>query len=893
MLRSMYSGISGMKANQTKLDVIGNNIANVNTTSFKSSRATFSDLLSQTTSSAQASSATKGGVNGKQVGLGVQLASIDRIMTQGSMQSTSRSLDVGIDGNGYFMVSTGPVISSDSAIEVSHKAGSHTVTSMAGGTSISYTRDGSFTLDNEGNLLTTDGYRVLGYSLTNDDSTQAATGIAPSTKINIAGFTFSFSAGTQLNGTTVRLGQIGSGTATSASLTGEGNNKILTINGDFSNTSSLTAAQIQQAINNELAAKGISQTAEVVGNLKSFANIGSETEIKDGSDASAPDSVSCFNLNFTFEKGGDLNNKKIVIEDISASQTSVRVDGDTIKISGNFLDGRVNTADLKDKMNTALLNAGYKTQVKNITGNGQSLSALKAELGGIENPLKPTYSYENGAQSIMGFTIDEAALSYGKGLDGYKLKFVQDDTKGTSASCDISDKTITLTADFTQVSLDTLNNEIDGALSYKGIDMTLKLTGAYDAGVPATNTIITFNGGKNATVPKVNVGGFTINLPSTDTLTSDQINKLNQLKFKVVDINGVNGTEVRLNGTTIEISGNFTAYNGVQGSELGEKINDVLNNYLNAQNIQVNVTGDNTVYNNSKSDAITGGTDLEQGSAINALGLNFQPSEAAGATFNGYKIAIGDVNGPENGNGKVSVSVNKESKVIKISANFAGDNAVTADDINNELKKQLQKSFGDGVYIGVTETRDNPISLSGQTSGDEKVEGGTSIQSIKEDGTMNYVSASTTVYSYDSSLKTLKIPESVTMPDGSKSAVKSYSISDQGVITATLENGKIAALGQIALANFSNPAGLTSNGGNLYSVSANSGDAVIRSGINTMQDDNSQAYGSMLSGYLEMSNVDLAEQFTDMITTTKAFQGAAKMITTGDDILTEIINLKR
>ena len=65
------------------------------------------------------------------------------------------------------------------------------------------------------------------------------------------------------------------------------------------------------------------------------------------------------------------------------------------------------------------------------------------------------------------------------------------------------------------------------------------------------------------------------------------------------------------------------------------------------------------------------------------------------------------------------------------------------------------------------------------------------------------------------------------------------------------------------------------------------------SGLETTGENNSDAYGSMLSGYLEMSNVDLAEQFTEMITTTKAFQGASKMITTGDEILTEIINLKR
>ena len=93
MLRSMYSGISGMKVNQTKLDVIGNNISNVGTTSFKASRARFSDMLSQNVSDAMAPSNNQGGVNASQVGLGVQLASIDSVMTQGMMQPTGRALD--------------------------------------------------------------------------------------------------------------------------------------------------------------------------------------------------------------------------------------------------------------------------------------------------------------------------------------------------------------------------------------------------------------------------------------------------------------------------------------------------------------------------------------------------------------------------------------------------------------------------------------------------------------------------------------------------------------------------------------------------------------------------------------------------------------------------------
>ncbi|HEY5524492.1 MAG TPA: flagellar hook-basal body complex protein, partial [Clostridium sp.] len=144
MLRSMYSGISGMKVNQTKLDVIGNNIANVNTTGFKSSRARFADTLSQNVSDAMAPSQNAGGTNASQVGLGVKLASIDSVMTQGSMQTTGRALDVAIDGNGFFMVSSGPSVSKDGTLQVSN-TGSHTVTDQSiqtSGSQLMYSRDG-------------------------------------------------------------------------------------------------------------------------------------------------------------------------------------------------------------------------------------------------------------------------------------------------------------------------------------------------------------------------------------------------------------------------------------------------------------------------------------------------------------------------------------------------------------------------------------------------------------------------------------------------------------------------------------------------------------------------------------------------------------------------------
>lgn len=162
MLRSLYSGISGMQVNQTKLDVIGNNIANVGTTSFKNARVRFEDMLSQNVSQALAAGVNQGGVNPRQVGLGVQIAGVDTIVSQGMMQPTSRDLDVAVDGDGYFMVGSGQQpFDNNNGVTLNGDTMVNT-----NGMNINYTRDGSFTLDSNGNLLTSDGYRVMGYAAT-------------------------------------------------------------------------------------------------------------------------------------------------------------------------------------------------------------------------------------------------------------------------------------------------------------------------------------------------------------------------------------------------------------------------------------------------------------------------------------------------------------------------------------------------------------------------------------------------------------------------------------------------------------------------------------------------------------------------------------------------------
>ena len=143
MMRSLYSGVAGLKTHQTRMDVIGNNIANVNTTAYKSSSMTFSELMSQTTQKASGANATTGvgGTNAKQIGLGVKAGAINTaITTQGSAQSTGNPFDIMITGDNFFVVRNG--------------------------SENFFTRDGSFYVDGAGNLaMTSTGYNVMGWGV--------------------------------------------------------------------------------------------------------------------------------------------------------------------------------------------------------------------------------------------------------------------------------------------------------------------------------------------------------------------------------------------------------------------------------------------------------------------------------------------------------------------------------------------------------------------------------------------------------------------------------------------------------------------------------------------------------------------------------------------------------
>ena len=150
MMRSLFSGVSGLKGHQTRMDVIGNNIANVNTTGFKSSRTTFADTISQTISGASTPGDNIGGTNPKQVGLGTGVSSIDLLFTNGSVQSTGKNTDLCLSGSGLFVVKQG--------------------------SQVYYTRDGAFEFDAAGNyVLPGSGHFVQGWMATDGELPESKT----------------------------------------------------------------------------------------------------------------------------------------------------------------------------------------------------------------------------------------------------------------------------------------------------------------------------------------------------------------------------------------------------------------------------------------------------------------------------------------------------------------------------------------------------------------------------------------------------------------------------------------------------------------------------------------------------------------------------------------------
>jgi flagellar hook protein FlgE len=888
----MYSGISGMKANQTKLDVIGNNIANVGTTAFKSSTARFQDMLSQSVKDSMAPNANQGGVNSAQVGLGVKLASIDSVMKQGNLQPTGRALDMAIDGDGFFMVSKGSSVFGDNQLQVNQRAGAHNITAQSltnSGAQLMYSRDGAFSLDEQGNLITADGYRVMGYSLTNDDTSVAASSVAPN-KVNLDGLDIKFGPGSALNGYKVVVGEIGPQTVTSAEV--DKNNKQIVLSGDFATAGALTAAQVESAINKALNSAGIAQSVFVAGKPDVINKLASDKAVG-GLDDAAPGNVTAAGLTFQFGNGKELEGYSIEFDKIGPGTTTdatITKNPNKIIINADLVNGNVSNTELLSIINDKLSAAGISQTVDKITGSPASLSQISAKADSLgANKSVPTLTDDTGVPiaTLGGLTFN---FQEGGKLNDYTIKFGNNGSGVTpSVTIDKSNMVVTINGDLSVAAnvsnLATLyNNEL--AKNNITSPKLTSVTGTYSNIANQVGKIA--NGSDDSKPSDITVANLKLSFPVGSTY--------NGYTFQVVDVRANSVTAVcDPTQKVIQITGDFLTPNAVTSAQLQQAIKDAVianppagvtaGNYDTTYKVTVG-SGTGKTYSNLVSNQISGGSEkVAPQIASEVLGLTF--SAGTGAALNGYSVQVGKATQGTT----PSVDIDTTNKKIVINGDFVTP-GVTVERLNREIQSALETAQINQQLSISTGSTIRPLTQAQSVS--EISEGGTPVQSLDEKGSVTFVDGTKTVKAYDGALKTLRIPEKVKIPGtDTELRIKSYTIDKNGIINGVLEDGKVAALGQVAMAGFKNASGLTKLGGNLYAQSVNSGEATIKSGSNTRDDDNSKGFGDALQGMLEMSNVDLAEQFTDMITSTRAFQASSKMINTGDEILQDIINLKR
>ncbi len=302
MMKSLYSGVSGMKTHTQRMDVIGNNIANVNTTGYKTSTVTFKDVYYQTKSNASSGSATSGGTNPNQVGYGVSLGTIGQMMTQSGFTYSDSVYDCAIQGEGFFQV-------------------------MDDAGNIYYSRAGVFSVDNYGNLTDPNGYIVLGTMgnpSSSDASSQRISLEVPSVDNNVASCTKT------INGYEVTISANGYGPDGNISFTIidgttpyavlSGSNLQITM--DLSQTFASTQ-EFEDAVNDAIRAGGVDLSDDVIPIHIQMDELPASVDPENASNyitLTDTDTDTTFNLTFTANRAGEFANAYEV--DLKTSSTA-------------------------------------------------------------------------------------------------------------------------------------------------------------------------------------------------------------------------------------------------------------------------------------------------------------------------------------------------------------------------------------------------------------------------------------------------------------------------------------------------------------------------------------------------------------------------------------------
>ncbi len=832
MMRSLWAGVTGLQAHQIAMDVEGNNIANVNTIGFKYSRANFSDLLSQTAKIATAPQGELGGKNSMQIGLGTQISSVTKIFKQGSIETTDKNTDLAIQGDGFFVVSPD------------------------GGKTYKYTRNGDFSFDASGNFTESNGYIIQGWM--RDAATGQIDATAPIANITIPPGLTTPANDTGLITLKANLASGNSvGTSKSAIYTLDAHHGWVDIDGD-----------------------GIQNTLE--------------THVENDTGQNS------FNVDKKlYERGQDFG----ALFDASGEAFNLTT-GQGVWIS---------YAEARSQTTTITHNAA--TTVVDLVLNGESITG---SITSTDDNAIATYiaSLINQKTSLTGV---EAQVS-----SGNQIYFINDNKSGTEEKT----KNIKLTKGGTD-NTDLASNTVITAYQYTYTSSPINTSHAYDDKtdrkftttedlrsamqtdarlyIDYNNVIATQGPDKNdgVTVIVNSQGQFEISNPAGDALNGDDGDVTNstlatpiQITADTVttqDITFPVGTVIQagtilsaptvINGVTIPAGATGVAYTLTEaatipsGSTLEASVGTPMiypagTNFRNTDdyNLYLSITALSNAANNISANtnfmtsmAALQGT-LTSGSAI-------RTSQGIYAATHASSIDVYDSLGSKH---TVRFEFTKTGYTtdggtewsILISVPEPGDinlGSYPKNIITGTISFNSDGSLATYSPTNLTYTANN---------------GSTPNQNIELNfGTLGQFDGMT---SFDRASNTSGISQDG-YPGGDLAGIR---VDETGTLIGSFTNGRSFGLAQVAMAKFTNNEGLESDGGNTFIQTSNSGDPVIGQAA-------VGGRGFIQASSLEMSNVDLSRSLTQLIVIQRGYQANSKTITTSDQMLNTLLQLKQ
>jgi len=861
-MRSLWAGVTGLQAHQIAMDVEGNNIANVNTTGFKYSRANFSDLLSQTAKIATAPQGELGGKNAMQIGLGTQISTVTKIFKQGSIETTDKTTDLAIQGDGFFVVSPD------------------------GGSTYKYTRSGDFTFDANGNFVDTNGYIAQGW--TRDETTLAIDSTSPIANITIPpGLTTPANASKYISIKANLDSGDSVGTHKSVIYSLDANHGWVDVNGNGIQEATETHDEDDVGSNMFNTKKALYERGQDFGALFN-------------SDGKA------FNLTTGQGIWTSFAQAKTNTVTITAPGTTV-ID---LVLNGENITGSITSTDAPSVASyiAGLINAKTaKTGVEaNITG-GTGLYLTNNNQTGTEAATKNIKLTKGGT--------DTTSLGSTSVITAYQYTYTNTPLNTTHSYDDSVERTFTTTEDLREA----LQKDARLYVNYSG---TTVADGA-DADSNVRNEwastgaqIVNKNDG--VTVKVNSTGQFEISNPTGDAFNADDSD--------VVDSTLV--TPVTMTAAALTTALATEAISFPVGTTLAAAITPSSNVTVSvsapvAGTFTYGPTGANGVTIPAGSVIVTNPVTIPAGStaagAVTTLpaGTNFKATN----DFDLYLTITNLTNATNNvaANSNFSTTINALQGTLTSGTSVRTSQAVYA--ASHASSIDVYDSLGSKHTVRFEFTK------TGFTT-----DGGTEwsvLVSVPEPGDINLgnypenIVTGTVSFNSDGSLATYS-PRSLTYTanngstgsqnielkfgtlgqfDGMTSFDKDsntsgisqdgyaggdlngLSVDETGTIIGSFTNGRSFALAQVAMATFTNNQGLESDGGNCFVQTSNSGDPIVGQA-------STGGKGTIQASSLEMSNVDLSRSLTQLIVIQRGYQANSKTITTADEMLNTLLQLK-